>query len=291
MIALSRSTKKDTRMVKKVPDEALSIYLKEIQRYPLLTREEEVKLAIRIKKGNKKAIEKLVESNLRFVVSIAKMYRDYGVPLMDLINEGNIGLITAAKKFDEQRGVRFISFAVWWIKQAILKAIAEQTRIVRLPLNQKQKIKNVSKMRDALKKEANGREPSVEEIAKALNLTPDEVRKAISMAKQDISLDAPIKSTDNLYFYDVISSKSYPSPEEVFFRKNFKSEIMRQLKKLPPREFKILVLYFGLDGERPHTLEEIGNKLNLSRERIRQLKEKALNKIRNFPDAVLLQSY
>ncbi len=146
-------------------------------------------------------------------------------------------------------------------------------------------------MRDTLKKKANGREPDAEEIAKALKLTPDEVKRAIAMAKQDISLDAPIKSTDNLYFYDVISSKSYPSPEELFFRKNFKDEIMRQLKKLPPREFKILVLYFGLDGERPHTLEEIGNKLNLSRERIRQLKEKALNKIRNFPDSALLQSY
>jgi RNA polymerase primary sigma factor len=288
---LSKSTKVKSKAIQKAPDEALSIYLKEIQRYPLLTREEEVDLSKKIKKGNKKAVEKLVESNLRFVVSIAKMYRDYSVPLMDLINEGNIGLITAAKKFDEQRGVRFISFAVWWIKQAILKAIAEQTRIVRLPLNQKQKIKNVSKMREKLKKKANGREPNVEEIAKALKLSPDEVKKAISMAKQDISLDAPIKSTDNLYFYDVISSKSYPSPEELFFRKNFKNEIMRQLKKLPPREFKILVLYFGLDGERPHTLEEIGNKLNLSRERIRQLKEKALNKIRNFPDSVLLQSY
>lgn len=287
---MKKTAKKRKKATPKVSDESLAIYLREIQRYPLLTREQEVELAQKIKKGNKKAVEKLVESNLRFVVSIAKMYRDYSIPLMDLINEGNIGLITAAKKFDETKGVRFISFAVWWIKQAILKAIAEQTRIVRLPLNQKQKIKNVSKMRETLKKQADGREPAVEDIAKALNLTPDEVRKAISMAKHDISLDAPIKSTDNLYFYDVISSKSYPSPEELFFRKNFKDEIMRQLKKLPPREFKILVLYFGLDGERPHTLEEIGNKLHLSRERIRQLKEKALNKIRSFPDSVLLQS-
>jgi RNA polymerase primary sigma factor len=272
-------------------DEALTIYLKEIQKYPLLKREEEVSLAKKIKKGSKKAIEKLVESNLRFVVSIAKMYQDYNVPIMDLINEGNIGLLTAAKKFDEKKGVRFISYAVWWIKQAILKAIAEQTRIVRLPLNQKQKIKNISKMRQKLKKKGGGREPSEEEIAKALSLKTDEVKKAISMAKQDISLDAPIKSTDNLYFFDVLSSKTYPSPEEIFFRKNFKNEIMRQLKKLPPREFKILVLYFGLAGERPHTLEEIGKSLNLSRERVRQLKEKALNKIRNFPDSVLLKSY
>jgi RNA polymerase primary sigma factor len=283
--------RKTREKILKVPEEALSIYLREIQRYPLLTKQEEIDLAKKVKQGSKKAIEKLVESNLRFVVSIAKVYQDYNVPLMDLINEGNIGLLTAAKKFDETKGVRFISYAVWWIKQAILKAIAEQTRIVRLPLNQKQKIKNVSKMRDELKKKANGREPDVEEIAKALSFTPDEVKKAISMAKQDISLDAPIKSTDNLYFYDVISTKSYPSPEELFFRKNFKNEIMRQLRKLPPREFKILILYFGLDGERPHTLEEIGKKLNLSRERIRQLKEKALNKIRNFPESVLLQSF
>ncbi|MCK4576963.1 RNA polymerase sigma factor RpoD/SigA [candidate division WOR-3 bacterium] len=276
---------------KKHTDESLPIYLKEIQKYPLISREEEIELAKKIKKGSKKSIEKLVESNLRFVVSIAKMYQDYSVPIMDLINEGNIGLLTAAKKFDEKKGVRFISYAVWWIKQAILKTIAEQTRIVRLPLNQKQKIKNISKMREKLKQKGGGIEPTEEEIAKALSLKTEEVKRAISMAKQDISLDAPIKSTDNLYFFDVLSSKSYPSPEEIFFRKNFKDEILRQLKKLTPREYKILVLYFGLADERPHTLEEIGNNLNLSRERVRQLKEKALNKIRNFPDSILLQSY
>ncbi len=272
-------------------DDALPIYLREIQKYALLSKEEEVELAKKIKKGSKKSVEKLIESNLRFVVSIAKVYRDYNVPLMDLINEGNIGLMRAAKKFDEKKGVRFISYAVWWIKQAILKTIAEQTRIVRLPLNQKQKIKNVTKMRDKLKQKAGGQEPDAEEIAKALSLTTNEVKRAISMAKQDISLDAPIKSTDNLYFFDVISSKSYPSPEELFWRKNFKNEIMRLLRKLPKREFKILVLYFGLNDERPHTLEEIGKILNLSRERIRQLKENALNKIRNLPDSELLHSY
>ncbi|TET79377.1 MAG: RNA polymerase sigma factor RpoD/SigA [Candidatus Cloacimonadota bacterium] len=281
----------DTKEQWKVADEPLPIYLREIQKYPLLTKEQEIELAKKIKKGSKKSIEKLVESNLRFVVSIATMYKDYGIPLMDLINEGNIGLLTATKKFDEKKGVRFISYAVWWIKQAILKTIAEQTRIVRLPLNQKQKIKSIAKMRDKLKQKGGGREPSEEEIAKALSLKTAEVKKAIAMAKQDISLDAPIKSTDNLYFFDVISSKSYPSPEEIFFRKNFKNEIMRQLKKLPPRECKILVLYFGLDGERPHTLEEIGTTLNLSRERVRQLKEKALHKIRNFPDSALLKSF
>jgi len=272
-------------------DDALPIYLREIQKYALLSKEEEVELAKKIKKGSKRSIEKLIESNLRFVVSIAKVYRDYNVPLMDLINEGNIGLMRAAKKFDEKKGVRFISYAVWWIKQAILKTIAEQTRIVRLPLNQKQKIKKVTKMRDKLKQKAGGKEPDAEEIAKALSLTTQEVKRAISMAKQDVSLDAPIKSTDNLYFFDVLSSKSYPSPEEIFWRKNFKNEIMRLLRKLPKREFKILVLYFGLNDERPHTLEEIGKVLNLSRERIRQLKENALNKIRNLPDSELLQSY
>jgi len=272
-------------------DDALPIYLREIQKYALLSKEEEVELAKKIKKGSKRSVEKLIESNLRFVVSIAKVYRDYNVPLMDLINEGNIGLMRAAKKFDEKKGVRFISYAVWWIKQAILKTIAEQTRIVRLPLNQKQKIKNVTKMRDKLKQKAGGKEPDAEEIAKALSLTTQEVKRAISMAKQDVSLDAPIKSTDNLYFFDVVSSKSYASPEEIFWRKNFKNEIMRLLRKLPKREFKILVLYFGLNDERPHTLEEIGKVLNLSRERIRQLKENALNKIRNLPDSELLQSY
>ena len=271
--------------------EPLSIYLREIQKYPLLSKEQEVELAKKIKKGSKKSVEKLVSSNLRFVVSIAKMYQGFNIPLMDLINEGNVGLLTAAKKFDEKKGVRFISYAVWWIKQAILKSIAEQTRIVRLPLNQKQKIKSIAKMRKKLKQEGDGMEPTEEEIAKALSLKTEEVRRAISMAKQDISLDAPIKSTDNLYFFDVISPRSYPSPEEIFFRKNFKVEIMRQLKKLPERESKILILYFGLNNERPHTLEEIGKTLNLSRERVRQLKEKALNKIRNFPDSVLLQSF
>jgi len=280
-----------TKKVGKAIDEPLSIYLKEIQDYPLLSKSEEVELAKKIKKGDKKALDKLIASNLRFVVNIAKMYQDYGVPLMDLINEGNVGLITAAKKFDEKKGVRFISYAVWWIKQAILKTITEQTRIVRLPLNQKQRIKDVANMRNRLKQSSGGTEPSEEEIANALSLKKEEVRKAITMAKQDISLDAPIKSTDNLYFFDVVASKTYPSPEEIFFRKNFKREIMRQLKKLPPREYQILVLYFGLNEERPHTLEEIGRRLNLSRERVRQLKEKALNKIRNFPDAVLLQSF
>lgn len=271
-------------------DQPLKIYLTEIQDYPLLTKEQEIELAKKIKKGSEKAIEKLVESNLRFVVSIAKMYQGYNVPIMDLINEGNIGLLKAARKFDEKKGVRFISYAIWWIRQAILKTVSEQTRIVRLPLNQKQKIKNIESMRAKLKKKGGGREPFEEEIAKALSLKTEEVKKATLLAKQDISLDAPIKSTESLYFYDVLSSKGYPSPEEVFFRKNIKSEIMRQLKKLPPRECKILVLYFGLDGERPHTLEEIGGTLNLSRERVRQLKEKALSKIRNFPDAVLLHS-
>ncbi len=281
----------DIKKQGKVADEPLSIYLKEIQKYPLLTKEQEIEIAKKIEKGSKKSIEKLVASNLRFVVSIAKMYRDYNVPLMDLINEGNIGLFTAAKKFDVKRGVRFISYAVWWIKQAILKTIAEQTRIVRLPLNQKQKIRNIANMREKLKQKSGGRDPTEEEIAKALSLRTEEVRRAILMAKQDISLDAPIKSTENLYFFDVISSKSYPSPEEIFFRKNFKDEIMRQLKRLPPREFKILILYFGIDKERPHTLEEIGKILNLSRERVRQLKEKALKKIRSSPDLALLQSY
>jgi len=275
----------------KITDEPLSIYLREIQIYPLLTKEEEVKLAKKIKKGSKKSVEKLVSSNLRFVVSIAKMYKDYGIPLMDLINEGNIGLLRAAKKFDVSRNVRFISYAVWWIKQAILKTIAEQTRIVRLPLNQKQKIRDIAKMRAKLKRKTGGREPSEEEIAKALKLKTQEVKRAISMAKQDISLDAPVSSTENLYFIDIIFSKTYPSPEEIFSRKNFKNEIMRQLKKLPAREFKILILYFGLNGERPHTLEEIGQTLDLSRERVRQLKEKALTKVRNFPDSFLLQSY
>jgi len=280
-----------TENVRQILDEPLFIYLKEIQNYPLLTKEEEYKLAKKAKKGNKKSIEKLVSSNLRFVVSIAKVYKDYGVPIMDLINEGNIGLLRAAKKFDVERQVRFISYAVWWIKQAMLKTIAEQTRIVRLPLNQKQKIRNIANMRARLKQQSGGKEPREEEIAKALSLKTEEVKRAISMAKQDISLDSPVSSSDNLYFVDTIFSKSYPSPEEIFERKNFKDEIMRQLEKLPSREYKILVLYFGLDGERPHTLEEIGQTLELSRERVRQLKEKALKKVRNFPDSFLLKSY
>lgn len=265
---------------RRVEEDSLNIYLREISKFSLLTPEDESKLARRIEKGDPKALEELTTSNLRFVVNIAKAYQKGGLLLSDLINEGNVGLIRAAQKFDPHKGVRFISYAVWWIRQAILKALAESATVVRLPLSKTDKVRRVSKAKVKLSQEV-GREPTVEEIAKVVGLKAKEVAEAMALAKKDISLDTPFDGYESPSMSSVIESTAYPSPEEQLLRHTFREQIEKEIENLLPREAEIITLYFGLGIERPHTLEEIGEKVGLSRERVRQIKERALKKLRS----------
>lgn len=269
---------------------SLNIYLKEISRIPLLSREEEYELAQRARKGDPEARERLVSANLRFVVKVAKAYRNRNISLVDLIDEGNVGLIRAVTKFDERKDVRFISYAIWWIRQAILRAVAEQSKIVRLPMNKVGKVRKVAKAARAIGQEI-GREPTGEEIAEKLGLDTKEVTDAVAIAKKDISLDVPTSDSETATLADVIESTLYPSPEEFLEKETFIEEMEKAVRSLAPREAKILRLYFGLEEERPHTLEEIGTILGLSRERVRQIKERALSKLRNAPESEKLKSF
>ena len=269
---------------------SLNIYLKEISRIPLLSREQEYELAQTARKGDPKAREQLVSANLRFVVKVAKAYQNRNISLVDLIDEGNVGLIRAVTKFDERKGVRFISYAIWWIRQAILRAVAEQSKIVRLPMNKAGKIRKVAQAARAIGQEI-GREPTGEEIAEKLGLDVKEVADAVSIAKKDISLDVPTSESETATLADVIESTLYPSPEEFLEKETFVEEMEKAVRSLAPREAKILRLYFGLEEERPHTLEEIGTILGLSRERVRQIKERALSKLRNAPESEKLKSF
>ncbi|MEA1912820.1 MAG: RNA polymerase sigma factor RpoD/SigA [candidate division WOR-3 bacterium] len=263
--------------MKKV-ESSLPVYLQEIQKYNLLTPEQEKELGRRARLGNGDAKKKLVEANLRFVVSVAKAYRNMGTPFPDLINEGNVGLIKAAERFDEQRGVRFLSYAVWWIKQAIMKAVTEHIKSYRLPMSRAGKMLKVKKIREKVTREI-GREPSVEEIAEELHMDVGKIEEAIKVAKHDISLDDTIKNTDDLEYLDIIS-EDVVTPEEEYYRNKFINDIRESLDKLKPRDRKIIIYYFGMEGRRPHTLEEIGRILEVSRERVRQLRNRALKQIR-----------
>jgi len=259
---------------------SLPVYLQEIQQYNLLTPEEEKILGRRARLGDEEAKKKLIESNLRFVVSVAKAYRNMGTPFSDLINEGNVGLIKAAERFDERRGVRFLSYAVWWIKQAIMKAVTEHIKSYRLPMSRAGKMLKVKRTREKVTREI-GREPSVAEIAEELGVTPDKIEDAIKVAKHDISLDDTIKNTDDLEYLDVIS-EDVVTPEEEYYRGKFLDNIKESLDKLKPRDRRIIIYYFGMEGKRPHTLEEIGKMLGVSRERIRQLRNRALKQLRKY---------
>lgn len=281
---------KEAASSKRIDQGSLNIYLKEISKISLLTREGEYELARKARKGDRAATEKLVSSNLRFVVKIAKAYQNRGISLVDLINEGNVGLIRAATKFDERKEVRFISYAIWWIRQAILRAIAEQSKIVRLPMNKAGRIRKVAKAARTIGQEI-GREPTGEEIAEKLGLNTKDVTDAISIAKRDISLDVPTSESETATLADMIESTLYPSPEEFLEKEVFAEEMEKAVASLAPREAKILRLYFGLGQERPHTLEEIGTMLHLSRERVRQIKEKALTKLRQAPQSEKLKSF
>jgi len=269
---------------------SLDQYLRDISIYPLIDREEEVRLAQLIRVKDREALDKLVRSNLRFVVSVAKKYQNQGVALSDLINEGNLGLIRAAHKFDETKGIKFISYAVWWIRQAILQALAEQSRIVRVPLNRAGTLYRIGKRANALLQEL-GREPTHEEIAQEMDLTEEEVAKTISISQTHLSLDAPLTPGEDNRLLDYLPDNLNPTPDEQTFEKALTEAIEESLSSLKEREAKILRLYFGLDGEEPMTLEQIGSLLGITRERVRQIKEKALSRLRHVSRARALESF
>jgi RNA polymerase primary sigma factor len=269
---------------------SLDQYLKDISKYPLISRDDEAELARRIRTDDQEALEKLVRSNLRFVVSVAKKYQNQGVSLSDLINEGNLGLIRAAHKFDETKGIKFISYAVWWIRQAILQALAEQSRIVRVPLNRAGTLHRIGKRAAALLQEL-GREATHAEIAHGMDITEEEVAKTMSISQATLSLDAPMAPGEDNKLLDYLPDTVNPTPDEQIFVKALTESIEEALSHLKERESKILRLYFGLDGNEPMTLEEIGALLGITRERVRQIKEKALSRLRHVSRARALESY
>ncbi len=277
---------------KKVGNEegSLDQYLREISKYPLLAREDEVSLAVQIHLSCPESLDKLVRSNLRFVVSVAKKYQNQGVSLSDLINEGNLGLIRAAHKFDETKGIKFISYAVWWIRQAILQALAEQSRIVRVPLNRAGTLHRIGKRSSALQQEL-GREPTIEEIAEGMDIPKDEVAKTLAISRSHLSLDAPLTPGEDNKLLDYLPDEQSPGPDDQTFERALSNSIEEVLGTLKEREAKILRLYFGLDGQEAMTLEEIGGLLGITRERVRQIKEKALARLRHVSRARSLESF
>jgi len=265
-------------------------YLHEIAKIKLITVEEEIDLARRIHKGDLEARDCLINANLRFVISVAKQYQNLGLSLADLINEGNLGLIEAAQRFDETRGFKFISYAVWWIRQAIIYALAKQSRIVRLPLNRISIINKIKKIIADLEQKYE-REPTILEITQALELTPNDVTAAIKNAGRYISMDAPLVQGEEKNMYDVLLSEDTPSPDKELLMDSLRKEIERALNTLTRREADILRLFFGVNGKHEHTLGEIGEEFNLSRERIRQIKEKAIRKLNHSTRCRILKTY
>ena len=280
---------KITKSITNRESEALDKYLQEIGKEEMISVEEEVELAQRIRKGDKKALERLTKANLRFVVSVAKQYQNQGLSLPDLINEGNVGLIKAAEKFDETRGFKFISYAVWWIRQSILQAIAEQSRIVRLPLNQVGSVNKINKLLNKFEQE-NERRPSVEEISESLDLPEDKIDEAMSVNTRHVSVDAPFVDGEDNSLLDVLINDDAPMADRTLLMESLKSEINNALKVLNDRERGVIEAFYGIN-QPEMTLEEIGEKFNLTRERVRQIKEKAIRKLRNSARSKLLQSY
>nr|WP_321409362.1 RNA polymerase sigma factor RpoD/SigA [uncultured Carboxylicivirga sp.] len=281
---------KITKQVTNRETPSLDKYLHEIGKVRLLSAEEEVSLAKKIKNGDDKALEQLINSNLRFVVSVSKQYQNQGLSLPDLINEGNLGLIKAAQRFDETRGFKFISYAVWWIRQSILQALAEQARIVRLPLN---KIGSINKVNNAFARleQDYQREPTAEEIASVLEIAPKEVGEALKVSSRHLSMDAPLKKDEDNTLYDVLLSSDFISPDTQLLDDSLRKEIERSLATLSTRESDIIKLYYGLNGEPPYSLEEIGKLFNLTRERVRQIKEKAIKRLKNTYRSKILRSF
>ena len=281
---------KITKQVTNRDTPSLDKYLQEIGKVELISPEEEVVLARKIRTGDSEALKKLVNANLRFVVSVAKQYQNQGISLPDLINEGNLGLMKAAQRFDETRGFKFISYAVWWIRQAILQALAEQSRIVRLPVNKIGSINRINRTFSRLE-QLYEREPSAQEIADMLEMIPEDVKEALKTNGRTVSMDAPISAEEDNNMYDLIQSTDTPSPDKNLINESLAYEIERALNTLSPRESKVLKLYFGLGMKHPFTLEEIGEELTLTRERVRQIKEKAIKKIQFTTRCRILKSY
>ncbi|MCQ2201046.1 MAG: RNA polymerase sigma factor RpoD/SigA [Bacteroidales bacterium] len=280
---------KITKSITNRESASLDKYLQEIGREELITVEEEVELAQRIKQGDERALEKLTRANLRFVVSVAKQYQNQGLSLPDLINEGNLGLIKAAEKFDETRGFKFISYAVWWIRQSILQALAEQSRIVRLPLNQVGSLNKINKAFNKFEQE-NERKPSAEELADELDLPADKVADTLRVSGRHISVDAPFVEGEDNSLLDVLVNNDSPNADRQLINESLSREIERTLSTLTERESDIVKLFFGI-GCQEMTLEEIGERFGLTRERVRQIKEKAIRRLRHNTRSKLLKSY
>lgn len=270
---------------------SLEKYLYEIGKEEMITAEEEVQLAIRIKNGDLSALDRLTKANLRFVVSVAKQYQNQGLTLNDLINEGNLGLIKAAQRFDETRGFKFISYAVWWIRQSILQALAEQGRLVRIPLNKVGLNSKVSKMSNHLEQEFE-REPSAQELSQYLNISEDEIENSLNGNSRHLSLDAPVGDGEDLFLYDILKNPNSEVTDLVLDHKeSLKLEVDRALKTLTSKQAEVLRMYFGLEDGNPMSLEDIGEKFQLTRERVRQIKDKALLKLRSTGKNKLLREY
>ena len=282
---------KITKSITNRESQSLEKYLQEIGKVDLLTPEEEVDLAKRIKSGDQAALEKLTKANLRFVVSVAKQYQNQGLSLSDLINEGNLGLIKAAQRFDETRGFKFISYAVWWIRQSILQALAEQSRIVRLPLNKVGSLNKINKAFSELE-QAFEREPSAEELAEQLEIPTEEVETTLGVAARHVSVDAPFVTGEDNSLLDVLENGTTGDTDtELEYKQSLRKEIERSLSTLTERQCDVIKLYFGIGVEHPMSLEDIGDKFGLTRERVRQIKDKAINKLRSASRSKLLRNY
>jgi RNA polymerase primary sigma factor len=281
---------KITKQVTNRETASLDKYLQEIGKVDLITAEQEVELARRIKQGDRIALEKLTKANLRFVVSVSKQYQNQGLSLPDLINEGNLGLIKAAQRFDETRGFKFISYAVWWIRQSILQALAEQSRIVRLPLNKIGSINKINKAAARLEQSFE-REPNQKEIANELEMTENEVKESQRNAGRHVSMDAPLIQDEDNTMYDVLRSDEGTTPETGLLYESLRKEIDRAVQTLTQREADVVKLYFGLGEGHPMTLEEIGERFDLTRERVRQIKEKAIRRLKHTSRSKILKSY
>ena len=280
---------KITKSITNRESEALEKYLSEIGREELLSSDEEVELAQRIRKGDRKALERLTKANLRFVVSVAKQYQNQGLSLPDLINEGNLGLIRAAEKFDETRGFKFISYAVWWIRQSILQAIAEQSRIVRLPLNQVGSVNKINRMLSKFEQE-NERRPSVDEIAEQIDIPEEKVGEAMMVSGRHVSVDAPFVDGEENSLLDILINDNAPMADKQLVLESLRVEIATVLNTLNDREQKVIKAFYGI-GQPEMTLEEIGNKYGLTRERVRQIKEKAIRRLRTSTTNQMLKTY
>jgi len=281
---------KITKQVTNRETASLDKYLQEIGKVDLITAEEEVELAQRIREGDQIALEKLTKANLRFVVSVAKQYQNQGLSLPDLINEGNLGLIKAAQRFDETRGFKFISYAVWWIRQSILQALAEQSRIVRLPLNKIGSINKINKAYASIEQEEE-RAPSASEIATFLDMSESDVKESQRNSGRHVSMDAPLVEGEDSNLYDVLRSGESPNPDKQLLNASLSIEIERALETLTPREADVVRLYFGLENKQALTLEEIGERFDLTRERVRQIKEKAIRRLKHASRSKILKTY